>query len=282
MKLTRPVILNEVKDPVSFSPASILLDSSASPQNDRHRGFVRLFVPLLLALSSLLSAPCSKATEPAVSAVERLTDLGQGLSYLRIRSLADSEGALHKIVPGTTALVLDLRQATASDESAAALQSVLAGRPANAPLFILVSPMTPPAVARAIDSSLTLGAPGSSPTPRVVVQTDAATDRRAYDALDAGTSLTALISGKIEKERFDEAALVEEFKNGNHDAEPPALSRVEGPPGPDPTAPMPATTGKEKTPPPAVSPAERLTDRVLQRAVHLHRALLALRRQGSG
>ena len=254
MKLPRTVILNEVKDPVSFPPAAILLDSSASPQNDRHRGFVRVFVPVLLALCSLLLAPRSKATE--------LTDLGSGLAYLRIHSVAESDAALHKAVPGAGALVLDLRYATAGDDSAAALQSALAGHAARTPLFILVSPATPVALAAVIRTSpaLTLGILGSVPAPKVVVQADAAADRRAYDALETGTALEKLLSGKIEKERFDEATLVHEFKNGNPDAEPP--------PPPDPTAPK--VAGTPETPAP-------LTDRVLQRALHLHRALLALK-----
>jgi hypothetical protein len=215
---------------------------------------------LLLALSSQLFAlNSSSATE--------LTDLGQGLSYLRVHSLADSEKALRSAVPGTGALVLDLRYATASDESVDSLRAALTGHSAGAPLFVLVSPATPSGVAQAITqsgvSAFTLGSAGSQPSPKVVVKTDAETDRRAYDALDAGAPLGALISGKIEKERFDEATLVKEFKNGNPDAEPP--------PGPDPTAPKPAN-GPEKPAP--------LVDRVLQRAVHLHRALVALRSRG--
>jgi len=160
--------------------------------------------------------------------------------------------------------VLDLRYATANDESAAALRSALAGRSSNVPLFILVSPATPTALAPVISASpaLTLGASGSLPAPKVVVQTDATADRRAYDALDTGTALAQLISGKIEKERFDEATLVQEFKNGNPDAAPI--------PTPDPTAAKPAGASEKEPPSP-------LVDRVLQRAVHLHRALLALK-----
>jgi hypothetical protein len=215
----------------------------------------------LSAVVWLLASVAVRATE--------LTDLGQGLSYLRIHSLADAGSALEKAVPGTRALVLDLRHATATDDSIAALKTALAARPAESELFVLVSPATPAAFAPALGSALTLGAPGSAPEPKVVVQTDAATDRRAYDALDAATPVADLISGKIEKERYDEATLVEEFKNGNLNAEPPALSRVDGPPGPDSTAPKPnSPTAKE---PP-------LVDRVLQRAVHLHRAMVALRR----
>mgnify|MGYP000984374420 CR=1 FL=1 len=66
-------------------------------------------------------------------------------------------------------------------------------------------------------------------------------------------------TGKIEKERFDEATLVQEFNNGNPDAEPPPL--------PDPTQPKLNEAAPVKAP---------LIDRVLQRAIQLHRALLAL------
>jgi hypothetical protein len=96
----------------------------------------------------------------------------------------------------------------------------------------------------------------------VVVRTDEDTDRRAYEALATGTPVTQLISGKIEKERYDEAVLVQEFKNGNPDpAPPPAL---------DPTAGKHSGTAEKAAVP--------LIDHVLQRAVHLHHALLALRR----
>ena len=203
------------------------------------------FLFLFLVLSVL-----TRASDP--------TDLGQGLVYLRVHALADTVKAAAS--PG--ALVLDLRYATADDASAAALRIALASRPAAAPLFILVSPATPPVLAPVISQSpaLTLGLAGSSPAPLVVVKTDAATDRHAYDAFDAGTPVDQLISGKIEKERFDEATLVEEFKNGNPEAQPLAA--------PDPTAPK---AGDEPAKP------TLLVDRVLQRAVHLYHALLALK-----
>lgn len=203
---------------------------------------------LVLLLAALGSVPAAE-----------LADLGQGLAYLRVHSLADSV----KAAGAPAALVLDLRYATTDDAATAALQAALARRPASSPLFILVSPATPATLAPVISQSpaLTLGLAGSQPAPKVVVRTDAATDRQAYDALEAGTPVDQLISGKIEKERFDEATLVEEFKNGNPDAAPP--------PAPDPTVPKPDGAPEK----PAV-----LTDRVLQRAVHLHRALLALRR----
>ncbi len=191
-----------------------------------------------------------------------LTDLGQGLAYLRIHSVAESAAALQKAVPGAGALVLDLRYVTVNDDAAASLKAALAGHGTATPLFLLVSPATPPELAAVIRTApvFTLGILGSVPAPKVVVQADGTADRRAYDALETGTALDKLVTGKLEKERFDEATLVHEFKNGNPDAEPP--------PPPDPTAPKPA--GETEKPAP-------LTDRVLQRAIHLHRALLALK-----
>lgn len=254
MRPNQPVILpvrhglgdggNEVKDPV------------ARPLRPSYWMLRWLF----LALCSLLLALCpTTATE--------LTDLGQGLSYLRVHSPADPV----KAAASSGALVLDLRYATADEASAGELKSALAARPANAPLFILVSPATPPVLATIVRQSpaLSLGIAGAAPAPKLAVKTDVAADRQAYDALETGTAIATLISGKVGKERYDEASLVEEFNNGNEDAEPP--------PAPDPTAPALGQAGGPKpddTPEKTTTP----TDRVLQRAVHLHRALLALRR----
>lgn len=212
----------------------------------------------LLALCSLLLAPGATTAEPI--------DLGQGLAYLRIHAVAQSAADLRQAAAGSGALVLDLRYATADDTAAGILQTALAARPTGALLMVLVSPATPKALTAVIitSSALTLGAPGSVPVAKVTVQTDAATDRRAFDALETGTELSKLITGRIEKERFDEASLVQEFKNGNRDAEPP--------PPPDPTA------AKDDDAPAKDAPPPMLIDRVLQRAVHLHRALLVLKR----
>jgi hypothetical protein len=212
---------------------------------------------LLCLLSSVLCSR-SAAIEP--------TDLGQGLAYLRIHSVSAAEADLRKVLPSAGALVLDLRYATADESAPALVRSVLTGRPAGSLLLVLVSPATPASLAPVIAAStaLTLGAPGSVPAAKVVVQTDAAADRRAFDALDTGTELPKLISGRIEKDRFDEASLVQEFKNGDHDPAPPAP--------PDPTAPKSEASSAKEKPTPAT------IDRVLQRAVNLHRALLALKR----
>lgn len=207
------------------------------------------FFVLLLVLS--LGA---RATEP--------TDLGKGLAYLRVPSLSTP---LAKLRP--TALVLDLRYVTTDQQSPATLQALLAQQPSGTPWFILVSPATPAVLAPIItaSSALTLGTTDSIPAPKVIVRTDPTADRRAYDAFTSGTPLAQLISGKIEKERYDEATLVKEFNEGIPEPQPP--------PAVDPTAPKP-TSPADKTAP---APAAPLTDRVLQRAVHLHAAMLVLK-----
>lgn len=207
---------------------------------------------LLAALCSLLLAPGSFASE--------LTDLGQGLGYLRVHHLDEAI----KPLAGANAIVLDLRHTTATTESVAPFAAALKARPAGTRLFVLVSPATPAVVASALPGSVvTLGVKGSTPAPQVVVLQTTEDDRLAYEALATGTALADLISGKIEKERYDEASLVQEFKGGNLDAKPPVLGPVE-------------VSGN--SPPQFTESPVRLTDRVLQRAVHLHRALQALKR----
>jgi hypothetical protein len=212
---------------------------------------------LYLALLFLLPRPLLPAGEPI--------DLGAGLSYVRVHALADSAPSLGDALAGKRALVIDVRYATATEAAVVDLRSALARHPAGAPLFVLISAASPAAVLDAFGRAagapvVTLGVAGPGPAPQVIVRTDAPADRRAYDAFDAGTPLDTLIAGKITKERFDEATLVKEFKQGNYDVEPPPES--------DPTAPKPANAVEKPAP---------LVDRVLQRAVQLQRALAALR-----
>ncbi|MBI2513759.1 MAG: hypothetical protein HYV96_17465 [Opitutae bacterium] len=227
---------------------------------------------LLLAVVAPLPAVAADAASPAPSAAAAPAlaakadasepfDLGEGLGYLRAHRVADALPVLERAMTSGQALVLDLRFATAAKSDAPALALALAQRAPAAPLFVLVSPQTPAMLTSALAGlrppALTLGVDGSLPSPAVVVAQPADVDRRAYDALESGMPLGALITGKIEKERFDEAELVKEFEHGNPNAAPPA--------DPDPSQ-------------PAAEKAPVLTDRVLQRAVHLHRALLALKR----
>jgi hypothetical protein len=204
---------------------------------------MRLVLFVLCLLSSAFG-PLARATE--------LVDLGQGLGYLRVHALDEAV----KPLAGNHAVVLDLRHATATAEAGAKFLKALSARPPGTGLFVLVGPDTPDAIAGVLPGNLmTLGVKGSRPEPRVTVQQSIEDDRRAYDALANGAAIAELVTGKIEKERYDEASLVQEFKNGNLAAKPPA-------PGQANTA----------------EPDKRTVDRVLQRAIHLHQALLALKR----
>lgn len=203
----------------------------------------------------------------SVSATET-TDLGQNLSYLRVEELADAGESLASVIPENRPLVLDLRYATATGESAAGLAAALGRRRGPAPLFILVAPGTPPALAAALEKlppgAITIGVKEAIPAPRVVVAQPAGVDRRARAALAAGVPPAALINGKVEKDRHDEASIVRDFASGHRDPGPAAGPPPAGEPGADDTL---DSAGQAPVP----------TDRVLQRAVHLQRALFAIR-----
>ena len=243
---------------------------------------------VLLLVLSILAIP-ARATE--------LTDLGEGLSYLRVHALDDSAKGLTAAIHERNFLIVDVRHATGTAASADVLRTALNARELKTPVFILVGPATPIALAESLmaiaNKCLTIGVKDSIPTPQVIIDQPAATDRLAYEAVDSGQLLASLISGKISKDRFDEVALMKEFANGNINAAPP--------PPPNPTA-KPASTDKaqateKSSEPPVASKAEQpavshveplvvskvepLTDRVLQRAIHLHRALLALKNKSS-
>ena len=200
-------------------------------------------------------------TELARAAPPEPIDLGANLAYLHIKSLADAAPLLSTAQSAQRPLVLDLRYATSEAAALSVFQTALARHPA--PLFILFSTATPQEIIAVVKQSagaiITLSVAGADAPAQIQVKADPAADRLAYEALGQGTLPAILVTGKIEKERFDEATLVQEFKNGNPDAEPPPL--------PDPTRPKLNEAAPVKAP---------LIDRVLQRAIQLHRALLAL------
>ncbi|MBS0664033.1 MAG: hypothetical protein JSR48_12275 [Verrucomicrobia bacterium] len=191
-------------------------------------------------------------------------DLGQGLMYVRVRTLpADLPLAPPKPAP----IVLDLRYTQGGDEAAAALQEWIGFRAtARTPVFLLVNGSTAPAVLEYLDHApphaglLTIGLASSRFVPDLALAIEPATDRAAYDALDHGATVESLITDQPDKPRHDEAEVVRQ-----HTIAPESVDESEGDGSdtPDTAAP--------------VAPAP-LIDTVLQRAIHLHRALLALKR----
>jgi len=229
------------------------------------RRFVRkssTFVGLMAFGASGFPSPAANVAEPPVA-----VDLGANLSYVRVRSLDESPAALNAALAAKHGCVLDLRHTDSTAASIAALNAALDSYPKGTALYILISPATPAAVLDAVNTpasrGLTVGIATANFSPKIAVKTTSEEDRRAYDAFETGTPLGELISGKIEKERFDEAMLVKEFKSGNTEP-PPELST-------DPTK----TTGTAGEGKPAAAPPK---DRVLQRALNVQEALLALRR----
>jgi hypothetical protein len=216
-----------------------------------------------LALLLLAAMPGLVAAAPE----ERLQrDLGHGLAYCRVHALpADLPAAAAK--PGP--LVLDLRYARGADGATTALGAWLKVRcAATTPVFVLVNADTAPAVLAylaAIEPPaglITVGAASPRFAPDIALKISAASERAAYDALETGTPVEALLSDHSAKPRHDEASIAQD-RTGSPEA--PADTGAGPPDSPDPAAGVPA-------PPPP------LTDQALQRAVHLHRALLALRK----
>ncbi len=205
---------------------------------------------LLVLLLAWLAGSPAFATTPH--------DLGEGLTYWRLATLpADLPSGGQ---PG--ACVLDLRYAAGNEAAAIALAGWLKFHAAaRTPVLVLANPATATPLLQALASTalpggtLTLGRPGPGFTPDLAIATTAETEQLAYDAFTAGTTLAALMQENPGKERHDEAAIVRQLADGTP---PPAAE------------PDPAATSTEPLPPPP------LIDRTLQRAVQVHRGLVAL------
>jgi hypothetical protein len=225
------------------------------------------FVSLVLFFSIASSLP---------AAIEK--DLGQALAYLRVTDeLADATVAMHTI-DSRPALVLDLRSLPASARLAGELHAALAKAPAaHAVRFVLINSTTAPSIIAALDDSLpsviTIGPRSPALTPDVAVSTSDEEDRRAYDALAADTPLEKLVTDSHEKPRYDEAKLVQDHANGvtTADADLPADADDDSITTSSADGDKPAKAGKKAAP-------AAVIDLVLERAIQIHRALLALKR----
>lgn len=191
-------------------------------------------------------------------------DAGEGLTYHRVTTLpADLPTAESSRTQPT---ILDLRYVSGDTAAATALHAWLKFHAATrAPVFLLVNADTAPALLAPFADHrpaglLLIGPAASALTPDLVIKTTAADERRAYDALSTGTPLSTLLLDAPDKPRNDEASLA-------RDRIPDSTPLSDD----DADAELSAAAAKPKSPP-------TLVDAALQRAVHLHRALKALKK----
>jgi hypothetical protein len=219
---------------------------------------------LFLVLFAFGPAAFAEATAGQASAAPR--DLGLGLIYYRVHALpADlptDEAIRHH------ACVLDLRYVRGNAADAATLNGWLKFHASAAtPVLLLANAetssalLTPFASADAIAGLVILGPAAPDFAPDIAINVSPAADRRAYRALDSGTPIDSLVTEVLAKTRNDEAMLAREHLPDS------ALSNLGGDNA--------ETAAADKHP-------RQLIDRVLQRAVQLHRTLIALKRIGSG
>jgi len=220
----------------------------------RHRGpAIKAGVNLTLRTSAL--AALVLAFAGAAPASEPARDLGQGLSYYRVHEMPRDLPSPASGRPG--ACVLDLRFATADEATAATLKAwVRFNVSARTPVFVLENSGTAPALLAAFPGGgpqgLVVLAPSADKlSPDIAVDVAPKADKSAYAALEKGAALESLLSDFPDKPRIDEAYLEKEH-----------ISDADAPDTP---------ADKDLAPRPQV-------DFLLQRAVQLHRGLLALKR----
>jgi hypothetical protein len=203
-------------------------------------------------LSTALAACAAAAACPAATLVR---DLGQGLTYYRVHEIPADQPSPISGRPG--ACVLDLRFAKSDETGASVLKDwVMFNVSAKAPIFVLENSQTDPALLAVLPAKgppgLIVLAPVSARIgPQIAVQVSPEDDRKAYDALEKGADVQSLLSDYPDKPRIDEAYLEKEHIA---DSDSPDIP-----------------TDKPLPPRP-------LVDAMLQRAVQLHRGLLALKK----
>jgi len=214
-----------------------------------HRVLMGLFI---LVAVSLRAAP-----------IER--ELGENLRYVRVHTVPDDLPAQPS---KKSALILDLRYAGGDTQAGATLDTWVKTRAGvHTPVFVLLNPETSPALSelffahRKQAGVITLGRAAAKPTPDIVIAEKDEDERRAFDALEHDTPIETLITENADKPRLDEAAIMRARSEQDGVPSDSALPDNIGPSGKKP----------ETSPPPVI-------DRTLQRAVQLHRALLALKR----
>lgn len=235
----------------------------------RHaHGFLR---HLAVASVAAVLAIAARASVPAV-------DLGDRMRYIR---LADAS----ELASFQGAEVIDLRFTDALPESAENLAGRLrAAAESDATLFVLVNAATDPLLRHALSrvqgkarSLIFIGPVTPELAPEIVTDPDPGQERRACDAIAAGTPPADLIVAHLDKPRFDEAELFRTHANGgaNPHAGAGEIAKADDAPEAD------GESKPDSAPKPDAAPkSEPLLDVSLQRAVFLHKALIALGRLG--
>jgi hypothetical protein len=232
-------------------PSLSLLRVQAIPFLKRNRATVALVV-------------ASMATHVPASAEALQRDLGQGLQFFRAHILpADLPSDKAKSGP----LVLDLRYTLAETDAAKALDAWLKFRATErTPVLVLFNPDTALSLRDLLASAegqpglITLGRPAATFIPDIPIDCSPDEERKAYDALEKVDSADPVLRENIDKPRVDEASIMRARAETSSPAEVESKDLVEN---------------ADKKP--AAVPATPI-DRPLQRAVQLHRALLALKR----
>lgn len=205
-----------------------------------------LLSPVLLALAW---APPLRAANPGDHQFDG------GLVYHRVHRLpADLPGSAGD-PPG--ACIVDLRFVEADSPSAAAFGAWLKFRATlRSPVLVLVNTRTSAPLLRVLRAraartgAVVIGPSATGAEPDLVVNSSAEEEERAYAAVENGAPPDAVITDHPGKVRNDEASLSREHAGGLPPEEPE----------------RPVGSGPE------------VSDAALQRAVHFHRALRALRR----
>ena len=182
-------------------------------------------------------------------------EVGNGLVYVRIHKLPED---LPAKPPGREPpSIVDVRYVNASADAATAFSAWLKNRATlRTPVFVLANADTSRPLLSALAAHergtgiMVVGIERGMFRPDVAVKGTADNERRAYDALEQGVAIATLLTDNPNKVRNDEASLSKDRL-----AEASASA---------------ADDASKKAPPPV--------DVTLQRAVHLHRALVALKK----
>jgi hypothetical protein len=200
-------------------------------------------------------------------------DLGEGLVYFRISTLpADlptAEAARKQ------PCVLDVRYVRGDPSAGTALDAWLKFHATSrTPVLLLINAETEATVLASLAARLpaaglvVIGTASPGLTPDLVLKITPTEERRAYDALATGATIESLLNDNPTKIRDDEARLVKDYARRPDPAAPTVAPLTDDYPS--------AATDSERTTSnkPSVAPI----DSALQRAVHLHRALKALKK----